>query len=219
MAMKTRPTWLFDLDNTLHDASAHIMPHVNRSMTQYVQTHLRLAEPEAAALRVRYWKAYGATLLGLMRHHEVDPGHFLWHTHQFPDLERMVVSHSALQHALRRLPGRRIIFSNAPHHYVQAVLAILGIELLFDAVYCIEHIRFQPKPSPAGLRLLLRAERIRPRAAVLVEDTLANLRAAKRLGLKTIWVSRETRSPGWLDARVASVIDLPGAAAALGLLR
>ena len=26
--------WLFDLDNTLHDASPHIFPHINRSMTE-----------------------------------------------------------------------------------------------------------------------------------------------------------------------------------------
>ena len=25
--------WIFDLDNTLHDATPHIFPHINRSMT------------------------------------------------------------------------------------------------------------------------------------------------------------------------------------------
>ena len=33
-------TWIFDLDNTLHDATPHIMPHINRSMTEYVQRQL-----------------------------------------------------------------------------------------------------------------------------------------------------------------------------------
>ncbi len=217
--MKTRMTWIFDLDNTLHDATPHIMPHINRSMTAYVQRHLRLSEEQAAELRVRYWKAYGATLLGLMRHHDVDPDHFLWHTHQFPDLARMVVAEPNLRHTLCRLRGRRLIFSNAPHHYVRAILAVLGIADLFDAVYCIEHSGYQPKPSIAGLRRLLRAERVRPRRTVLVEDTLANLRPARRLGLKTVWVSREARFPAWIDAKVASVIDLPKAAAAKGFAR
>lgn len=217
--MKSRFTWIFDLDNTLHDASPHIMPHINRSMTAYVQRHLRLSEEDAAGLRVRYWRAYGATLLGLMHHHGVDPDHFLWHTHQFPDLARMVVAESNLRHTLRRLRGRRIIFSNAPHHYVRAVLEVLGVEDLFDAVYCIEHSGYQPKPSIAGLRGLLHAERLRPARAVLVEDTLANLRPARRLGLKTVWVTRETRFPGWIDAKVSSVIDLPKAAASKGFAR
>ncbi len=39
----------------------------------------------------------------------------------------------------------------------------------------------------------------------MVEDTLANLRTAKRLGMKTVWVTREARSPAWVDVRVTSV--------------
>ena len=33
-------TWLFDLDNTLHQATPHIFPHINRSMTDYIERHL-----------------------------------------------------------------------------------------------------------------------------------------------------------------------------------
>ena len=40
-------TWIFDLDNTLHDASPHIFPHINRSMTRYLQEHLALDEATA----------------------------------------------------------------------------------------------------------------------------------------------------------------------------
>lgn len=90
------PVWLFDLDNTLHNASPHIFPHINRSMTAYLMQHLELDEPAANRLRVDYWRRYGATLLGLMRHHGTDPRHFLHDTHQFPDLARMVVFDNAL---------------------------------------------------------------------------------------------------------------------------
>ena len=38
--MAASPVWLFDLDNTLHNASAHIFPHINRSMTAYLERHL-----------------------------------------------------------------------------------------------------------------------------------------------------------------------------------
>ena len=65
--------WIFDLDNTLHNASPHIFPHLNRSMTEYLERHLDLDTEEAGRLRRHYWKRYGATLLGLMRHHAIDP--------------------------------------------------------------------------------------------------------------------------------------------------
>ena len=208
-------TWIFDLDNTLHDATPHIMPHINRSMTDYVQRNLALGEADAAALRVEYWRRYGATLLGLMRHHDTDPHHFLWHTHQFQALHRMVVADRAALQALRRLPGRKLVFSNAPAHYAHAVLDILGLAEFFDAVYTIEHTRYRPKPDLAGFRLLLRAEGVQPERAVMVDDMLVNLRAARRLGMATVWVSRQPRMPGYVDARIASVRELPRRVAAL----
>ena len=198
-------TWIFDLDNTLHDASPHIFPHLNRSMTAYLREHLVLDEVAANELRMRYWRQYGATLLGLMRHHGTDPHHFLWHTHQFPELRRMVVADRAALAAIRRLPGRKILFSNAPAHYAEAVIDLIGLGSWFDAVYAIEQVRFDPKPSPRAFRRLLRAERVVPERAVMVEDSLDNLRTAKRLGMRTVWVTREARSPSWVDVKVASV--------------
>lgn len=212
-------TWLFDLDNTLHDARPHVFPHINRSMTQYIMRHLELDEPAAGALRQAYWHRYGATLLGLMRHHDVDPHHFLWHTHQFPELARMVVSEAGLRHSLKRLPGRKILFSNSPRRYAEAVLRVLGVAGLFDGVHAIEATRFRPKPSIAGMQALLAGERLQPGRTVLVEDTLENLHAARRLGIRTVWITREARCPSWLDAKVASVLELPRVAHRLGVSR
>jgi putative hydrolase of the HAD superfamily len=202
-------TWLFDLDNTLHNASPHIFPHINRSMMAYIREHLGVDETEATRLRQDYWQRYGATLLGLMRHHGTDPHHFLWHTHQFPDLARMVVFERGLKAMLRRLPGRKIVFSNAPLHYTDAVLQLTRIADCFDAVYTIERLRFQPKPAIAGFRHLLRSERLRPQRCIMVEDSLPNLKTAKRLGMKTVWVSSDTRQPPYVDVRLASLRDLP----------
>jgi len=56
----TKPVWIFDLDNTLHDASPHIFPHINRSMTAYLQRYLQLDEAAANDLRMHYWRRYGA---------------------------------------------------------------------------------------------------------------------------------------------------------------
>lgn len=207
----SRPrTWLFDLDNTLHNASAHIFPHIGRSMRDYICRHLDLDEAAATQLRQHYWRRYGATLLGLMRHHDIDPRHFLHHTHQFPDLTRMVVAESPLKAMLRRLPGRKIIFSNAPIHYTEAILGIIGIRRCFSAVYSVEQLRYQPKPAIRGFLRVLRGEGLDPRRCIMVEDTLPNLMTAKRLGMKTVWVTRSTRRPPCVDVQIRSVLDLPG---------
>jgi putative hydrolase of the HAD superfamily len=214
--MPTRLTWVFDLDNTLHNASPHIFPHINRSMTAYLQQHLRLTEEDAGKLRAHYWHRYGATLLGMMRHHGTDPGHFLRETHALPDLSNMVVYERGLAAMLRRLPGRKLVLSNAPRHYASAVLQMMGVESHFDALHCIESTGYQPKPSLAAFQSLLRAHRLIATRCVMVEDSRQNLRPAKRLGMKTVWVTREAHAPAYVDVKTASVLALPRLMGCLG---
>lgn len=209
------PIWLFDLDNTLHNASAHIFPHINRCMTTYMQTHLGLTADDANTLRVRYWRQYGATLSGLMRHHGTDPRHFLAATHRFERLHQLVVFERALRAMLAHLPGRKILFSNGPRDYACAVLDAMGIHHLFDAVCGIEQMHFQPKPRIAAFRHLLHDHRLQAHRCILVEDTPENLRTAKRLGMRTVLVGRQLRVPAYVDLRVSSILALRRAAGRL----
>lgn len=214
--MQAQRVWLFDLDNTLHDATPHVFPAISRAMGEYVARRIGLDEMAARELRDHYWRRYGATLTGLMRHHGVDPHHFLAATHDFLDaLPRMVVREPALRHVLKRLRGRKIVFSNAPRRYVEAVLELIGILPLIDSVWTIERLRFTPKPHIEAFRRLLHLERLDPRRCILVEDTAANLAAAKRLGMTTVLVSRAARVPAYVDVRIKSVLELPR----LGLMR
>ena len=201
--------WIFDLDNTLHNARPHIFPHINAAMTAYLQAHLGLDEAAAGELRRHYWQRYGATLLGLMRHHATDPGHFLWHTHQLPELKRMLVREPRLRSTLKRLPGRKLVFSNAPAHYLRAVLEALGVADLFEGVFTIERTRYRPKPDSYGFLRLCRAHRLKPQRCIMVEDSVDNLRTASRLGMTTVWVTRAARAPGYVDLRIADVAQLP----------
>jgi putative hydrolase of the HAD superfamily len=45
-------------------------------MVAYIRQHLGVDEEEATRIRQDYWQRYGATLLGLMRHHASIPGIF-----------------------------------------------------------------------------------------------------------------------------------------------
>ena len=206
--MGRAPVWLFDLDNTLHDAGPHIFPHINRSMTAYLATHLALDEATANSMRVEYWKRYGATLLGLMRHHGTDPHHFLAETHRFDSIHELMVFDRALKALLRHLPGRKIVFSNGPRAYARAVIEAMDLGRLFQAVFGIEDMGWQPKPGIRAYRHLLRAHRLDPRRCVMVEDTAENLQPAKRLGMRTIWISRALGRPAYVDYQLPNILSL-----------
>lgn len=199
--------WVFDLDDTLHNASAHIFPVMNRAMTQYIQDFLNLEEPQACALRQHYWKIYGATLKGLMRHHGVDPHHFLAQTHAFLE-DAMVLETKRLRHFLQRLPGRKCVFTNAPKHYAMRVLEVLGIADCFELIFSVESSSFHAKPSVRGFQMLLKNLHAKPSDCVMLEDSLPALQTAKRLGMRTVWVSKKLQKPNFVDYRIHSVLAL-----------
>jgi putative hydrolase of the HAD superfamily len=218
--------WLFDLDDTLHDAGGASMPALHVAMGEYIQTHLGLTPEQSDALRRRYWHRYGATLLGLVRHDGVDPHHFLAETHRLPGLEERVRGHAHDLAALKRLRGRRVLLTNAPAAYAARVLGVLGIARWFERVLSIEDMvmfgHLRPKPDARMLRAVAARLRVHPAHCVLVEDTLQHQKAARRVGMGTVWMQRwartglranagdahTTRRPAYVDHRVARLRDL-----------
>jgi putative hydrolase of the HAD superfamily len=205
----SRRVWIFDLDNTLHDARSRIFPSMHEQINAYLRRNFGVDEAGANAMRQDFWRRYGTTLRGLMRHHGTDPRHFLAETHVFPELADMVVRENALKHALARLPGRKLVFSNAPRAYVEGVLRALRLGRFFDAVYTIEDTGYRGKPSLHGFHVLLRNHDLDPHRCAFIDDMLENLRAAHRLGMSTVWVSATRRRVPYVDLRVRSITELP----------
>lgn len=197
MRYDARTVWLFDLDNTLHDAGAFVFPELRQSMRSYVQQALQVDADEAIRLNHHYWHRYGATLLGLMRHHGVKPAHFLHDTHRLPGLEQRVSGHRHDFEALARLPGRKYILTNAPRAYALRVLGLLGILHRFDGVIAIEDMtmfgHLRPKPDARMLQRMAVKLGVPTHRCVLVEDTLVHQKAARSVGMGTVWMQRFAR--------------------------
>ncbi len=195
--MGTPRVWLFDLDNTLHNASHAALGGIDESMTAYIVEALGVSPEEAHALRLTYLVRYGATLLGLVRHHGIDAAHFLHHTHLLPGLEGRVHGHPHDFDAIARLPGRKVVLTNAPRAYALRVLGSLGIGMLFDSVLSIEDMamfgHLRPKPDARMFRWIAARLRVAPSRCVLVEDTLQHQKAAFGIGMTTVWMQRWMR--------------------------
>ncbi|MDT8466493.1 pyrimidine 5'-nucleotidase [Alcaligenes nematophilus] len=183
--------WLFDLDNTLHNASKGIFQAIDGRMRIGVAQTLGVDMDEADRLRLEYWKRYGATMIGLQRHHGADPATFLRHAHDF-DVPSLISAEPGLAYQLRRLPGYKLLLTNAPLEYAQRVLKALNLLPVFDGLWAIEHMqlqgRYRPKPSQALMKQALAVLKSQARDIVLVEDTLRNLKSARQLGMQTIHI-------------------------------
>ena len=89
---------------------------------------------------------------------------------------------------LARLPGRKLIFTNADEPYARRVLEALGVGEHFAELHDIHAAELRPKPDRHGYELMLDRFGIDPARAAMVEDMAQNLKPAKELGMTTVWV-------------------------------
>lgn len=203
--------WIFDLDNTLYPSSTRLFDLIDARMSAYVQRLLGCDPVEAKRVQKGYFRDHGTTLAGLMKHHGVDPHHFLDDVHDIA-LDR-VAPDDRLAAALRRLPGRRFVFTNGNDAYAERVLAAIGIGDDFHGLIDIHACGYRPKPDPHGYQLLIDRFAIDPARAVLVEDMAKNLKPAKALGMTTVWVDNGSdhgnhlHDPATIDLEITDVAD------------
>jgi putative hydrolase of the HAD superfamily len=179
-------TWIFDLDNTLYPSSCDLFAEIEVRMGAFITQRLGLDREAAHALRRDYYRTYGTTLAGLMAVNGVDPHHFMRFVHEV-DLS-VVPPNPALDRHLKRLPGRKVIFTNGSVAYAERVLERVGIRAHFELIFDIEAARFVPKPAPETLDALLARLVCDPARAVFFDDLPANLVPARERGLTTVLI-------------------------------
>jgi putative hydrolase of the HAD superfamily len=188
--LRTAETWLFDLDNTLYPAAVDLFAQMDARMRAFIAAELGLDEAAADALRRRYYLEHGTTLNGLMVNHGTAPERYVEYVHDI-DLSA-IEPDPALNAALARLGGRKIVFTNGSARHAERVLAQLGITRQFEAVFDIREAGYVPKPQTAPYAEVIRRFRVDPRRAVMVDDAARNLAPAAALGMATVWVRTES---------------------------
>ena len=194
--------WIFDLDNTLYPASARLFDQVDQRMGAYIAERFGVDAHEARRMQKSWFLGHGTTLAGLMAEHAVDPHAFLHYVH---DIEMDALSHNApLVAAIARLPGRKLVFTNADTRYAGRVLERLGLSASFEGVHDIHAMGLVPKPQASAYAGLCAACRIDPAESLFVEDMARNLAPAKAIGMTTVWVDNGSEQA---DGHDRSYID------------
>jgi len=178
--------WIFDLDNTLYPADCNLFAQVDQKMGEFIARFLGVPFEYARHLQKTYYRQFGTTLSGLMQVHRMDPKAFLDYVH---DLDLSVVAeHPELAAAIERLPGRKLILTNASRAHAERVAAKVGVLHLFEAIFDIADADYVPKPVPACYELFLKAHGVDAGMAAMFEDMPHNLEAPHALGMTTVLV-------------------------------
>lgn len=179
---------LIDLDDTLYPAESGVLPRLDLRINAYLREELRVPAAEVDALRQRLRDAHGTTLHGLMTRHEIDPDRYLRFVHD-ADLSDLLRPDPALRALLGRLPGRKVVFTNAPRAHARNVLGLLELADAFEAVIALEDQDYVPKPKTLAFERALERVGAQPSRCAFVDDTRQNVIAARRLGLHGVWVA------------------------------
>ena len=190
-------TWVFDLDNTLYCAATDLFAAIDRRMGEFISGALQVDSLEARRIQKDYFRDYGTTLRGLMVNHGTDPEAFLEYVHAI-DVD-VLTPDPALDSALERLEGMKVVFTNGSADHAVKVMNRLGVTRHFEAVFDTAAAGYLSKPDPAAYRALIERHRIHPAETVLFEDLTRNLAPAAALGMTTVWVRNRTH---WSDAFV-----------------
>jgi HAD superfamily hydrolase (TIGR01509 family) len=90
-----------------------------------------------------------------------------------------------LAHNLRENGHTIVLLSNASGEYLRPVMVRLGLDKLFDRVFVSSEMHLA-KPDPLAFDYVLREMDHEPEESVMIDDSLANIEAARELGLHGI---------------------------------
>jgi len=178
--------WLFDLDNTLYSGDTKVFDQVDKKMSRFISEKLNVNIEEAKKIQKNYFHEYNTTLNGMIKNHKIDADEFLKFVHDV-DLS-FLKEDMPLKKEITKLNGKKIIFTNGSKAHAANVTKKIGIDMLFDAVFDIVESDFIPKPSIEPYKKIIENYKIEPQYCIFFEDIARNLKPAKELGMKTVWI-------------------------------
>ncbi|PLX87687.1 MAG: pyrimidine 5'-nucleotidase [Desulfuromonas sp.] len=197
---------LFDLDNTLYPAEKNLFSLIDVRINRYMEEVVTIPRHDVDTLRRHYWEKYGTTLQGLIHHHHVDPEDYLDYVHAI-DVQQKLSHDIHLQHSLQALDIPCFIFTNGSQNHARNVTAALGIDHLFCEMFDIRVAGYIPKPHPAPYQKILEKIETPAERCIMVEDSSANLKTAKQLGMKTVLIGAH-QPHSFVDAHLARPADI-----------
>jgi len=181
--------WIFDLDNTLYSAKTKVFDQVEKKMSKYVSDKLNVNIDEAKKIQKNYFHEYNTTLNGMIKNHKIDAKEFLEFVHDI-DID-FLKKDPKLSEELKKLDGKKIIFTNGSKKHALNVSKKIGIDQHFDDIFDIVDCEFVPKPAIQPYKKLVEKHNIDPKLCGFVEDIARNLKPAYEMGMTTVWIEND----------------------------
>jgi putative hydrolase of the HAD superfamily len=182
-------TWVFDLDNTLYPASCRLFDQIDKRMGDFVSKFLAMPYADAKLYQKQLYYKHGTTLRGLMIEHDLDPKGFLAEVHNID--YSPVPPNPQLAMEIKKLPGRKLIFTAGSVKHAENTLNRLGLNNLFEDIFDITHANYIPKPQRPAYETFLAKHGVTPNTSIMFEDIARNLEVPHALGMATVLITHD----------------------------
>ena len=188
-SLKSMKFWLFDLDNTLYSGKTKVFEQVDKKMSKFISEKLNVDIKKAKEIQKSYFYEYNTTLNGMIKNHKINANEFLDFVHDV-DID-FLKKDNRLSQELKKLGGKKIIFTNGSRKHAINITRKIGIDQYFDDIFDIVDSEFIPKPAMEPYKKLVEKHKIDPNLCVFIEDIARNLKPAYEMGMKTIWIEND----------------------------
>lgn len=201
-------TFFFDLDDTLYAPSSGLWDAIRLRMERYLNERLGIPREEISGLRAHLYATYGTTLRGLQMTRSVNTLEYLAYVHDVP-LRDYIAPDPRVRPVIERLPGRKLIFTNADRNHANRVLDVLGLQGVFEDIIDILDIAPYCKPQIEAFQIALRrAGSPDPRTCLMLDDAPRNLAAARLAGFQTVCVGGQAAPEDGCTFTIPHLSDL-----------
>ena len=197
----------FDLDNTLYPRECGLFRLIEERIKAYLRSRLALTEEEVTTLRRRYLRDYGFTLVGLMKHHRIDPQDYLAFVHEV-NIEGVLEEDTRLAYMMSRIPLVKVIVTNGTQRHARRVIRSLGIESFFSHIFDIAFMEYIPKPNPSSFHKVMEYLGVTGDECLVLDDHPETLATARELGMTTVYVGKKEQVVA--DYHIGEVSGLEG---------
>ena len=201
--------WIFDLDNTLYNENdSGLGDQFVTNINIFMVEKMGLPAPRANELMLELYEKYGSSYVGLIEigamSHEEDSKRFEEIVFDELDFSK-IIKNDDLDKALSKLPGEKIILTSSPEVYAERVLKRLGVEKHFSSIWGLHKSYPHFKPKEEAFLKVVETEGFSVENTAFVDDCFNHIKAAKKLGLKTVWIDSNESDISSIDMSVVDV--------------
>ncbi|KAJ2775530.1 suppressor of deletion of TFIIS [Coemansia nantahalensis] len=180
-----------DIDNCLYPPDLGIDKMMKERIYAFGRENGLDAESVEATCST-YYRDYGLSVRGFIRHHGIDPAAFNEKVDESLPLEAVIATDPALRAMLESVRVRRWAFTNASLQHARRVLRCLGVDDLFEGITSCDYCEpdFPCKPERRAYDKAVREARAgAPQQCYFADDSIKNVAAARDLGWTAVLVS------------------------------